>query len=386
MITIIDFLAQFSLALMITMGVIFASGVVFPYSMRRLWGFMGDRHGPNRVGPHGLLQPFADFIKLLTKEDITPLKANSWMFLLAPVIGFATPILIQAVIPFSQTYTIAPLNIGLLYIAAVSAFGVLGILLAGWSANNKYTLVGGLRAAAQMISYEIPLLLTIVIVAMLANSMSLNDVVNQQADVWYIFIQPLAFIIFLVAGVAELNRTPFDLPEAESELVGGYMTEYSGIRFTLFAGLMEWGNVTVWGLTAATLFLGGWRGLFLSGPLWLLIKVLVVAFIIIWFFSTFPRLQVDQLMAFAWKILIPVSLLNLCVTGLFIVLWPDNFLLPTAIFSWAAVIIFIGAFTFAVKKILLGKRLGMKRSMDYEPWMLRKPAAPVPTRRQVEES
>ena len=384
MIAFIDFFAYFFVALAIAMAVIFASGVVFPYSMRRLWGFVGDRHGPNRVGPLGLLQPFADFIKLLTKEDITPAKSNKWMFLLAPVIGFATPILIQAVIPYSETYTIANLNIGLLYIAAVSAFGVLGILLAGWAANNKYTLVGGLRAAAQMISYEIPLLLTIVIVAMLANSMSLNDVVTQQADVWYILIQPLAFIIFLVAGVAELNRTPFDLPEAESELVGGYMTEYGGIRFALFAGLMEWGNVTIWGLTTATLFLGGWRGPFLSGPVWLLLKAIIMGLIIIWFFATFPRLQVDQLMAFAWKILIPISILNLAVTGFFIVLWPDSFLLPTAIFSWAAVIIFIGVFTFAVKKILLRKRLGMHKSMDYEPWMLRKPAEPLPTRRQVE--
>jgi len=369
--------------MLITFAVIFASGVVFPYSMRRLWGFMGDRHGPNRVGPHGLLQPFADFIKLLTKEDITPLKANPWVFLLAPVIGFATPVLVQAVIPYSPTYTIANLNVGLLYIAAVSAFGVLGILLAGWSANNKYTLVGGLRAGAQMISYEIPLLLTLILVTMLADSMSLNDVVTQQADVWYIAIQPMAFIIFLVAGVAELNRTPFDLPEAESELVGGYMTEYAGIRFALFAGLMEWGNVTVWGLTTATLFLGGWRGPFFSSAVWLLLKAFVMGLVIIWFFSTFPRLQVDQLMSFAWKILIPISILNLGVTGLFIVLWPDDFLLPTAIFSWVAVIVLIGVFTFVVKKILLSKRLGMRKSMDYEPWMYRKPAAPIPTRRQV---
>lgn len=385
MIAVIDFIAYFIVALAIALAVIFASGVVFPYTMRRLWGFVGDRYGPNRVGPLGLLQPFADFIKLLTKEDITPTKANAWVFLLAPVIGFATPILVQAVIPYSKSYTIANLNVGLLYIAAVSAFGVLGILLAGWSANNKYTLVGGLRSGAQMISYEIPLLLTLIVVAMLANSMSLNDVVVAQADIWYIAIQPLAFVIFLVAGVAELNRTPFDLPEAESELVSGYMTEYGGIRFALFAGLMEWGNVTVWGLTTATIFLGGWRGPFISGPVWLLLKALVMALIIIWFFCTFPRLQVDQLMNFAWKILIPISILNLGVTGLFIVLWPDNFLLPTAIFSWAAVVIFIGVFTFVVKKILLGKRLGMRETVDYEPWMFRKPVSPLPTRRQVEQ-
>ncbi|HDY69541.1 MAG TPA: NADH-quinone oxidoreductase subunit NuoH [Actinobacteria bacterium] len=379
----LEYLIYFIPALVLTLVIIHAGGLVFPYLMRRLWGFMGDRHGPNRVGPLGFFQPIADGIKLFTKEDITPTRANKWVFLLAPAIAFATPMLILAVIPFNSTYTIADLNVGLIYIVAVGAFGVLGILLAGWSSNNKYSLVGGLRAAAQMISYEIPLLLTIVIVAMLADSLNLNDVVSRQENVWYIVIQPLAFVIFLVAGVAELNRTPFDLPEAESELVSGYMTEYSAMRFALFYGLVEWGNVTVWGLTTATLFLGGWHGPFLSGPLWLLVKVVIMALLIIWFFSTFPRLQVDQLMAFAWKILIPISILNLVATGLFITLWPDNFLLPTAIFSWAAVIIFIAVFTYAVKKILLRSRLGMKKLMDYEPWMLRKPAGPIPTGKQT---
>ncbi len=383
MIAGLEYLLSFLLALVIALAVIHVGGLVFPYLMRRLWGFVGDRHGPNRVGPFGFFQPIADGIKLFTKEDITPARANRWIFLLAPAIAFSTPLLVQAVIPFSESYTIADLNIGLVYIVAVGAFGVLGILLAGWASNNKYSLLGGLRSAAQMISYEIPLLLTIIVVAMLADSMNLGDVVARQENVWYIAVQPLAFIVFLVAGVAELNRTPFDLPEAESELVSGYITEYSAMRFALFYGLVEWGNVTVWGLTTATLFMGGWRGPFLSGPQWLAVKVILMALIIIWFFSTFPRLQVDQLMAFAWKILIPISILNLAATGLFITLWPDDYLVPTAIFSWSAVIIFIAAFTFMVKKILLNKRLGMKAREEYEPWLLHKPPGPIPPRRQT---
>ena len=370
----LEMIARFIVALIIALAVIHVSGLVFPFLLRRLWGFMGDRLGPNRVGPQGMLQPIADGIKLFTKEDITPAKSNRWLFLMAPAIAFTTPMLVQVVIPFSESYTIADLNIGLLYVVAVGAFAVLGMLIAGWASNNKYSLVGGLRAAAQMISYEIPLLLTIIVVALLAGSLSLNRVVEAQEDIWFIMVQPMAFLVFIIAGVAELNRTPFDLPEAESELVSGYMTEYSGMRFALFYGLIEWGNVTVWALTASTLFLGGWRGPFLSGPVWLAIKVCVFAFMIIWFFSPFPRLQVDQLMTFAWKILIPLSLVNLTVTAFFIVLLPDNFLWPIAIFSWVVMVAFIVLMPIVVKNLLLRKRL-YTRLLDYGPWVISRTAS-----------
>lgn len=350
------------LALAIALGVVHIAGLVFPFAMRRLWGFMGDRRGPNRVGPFGLLQPLADGIKLLTKEDPTPTLASRLLFLLAPAIAFMTPMLAIVVIPLSDSFTIADLNIGLLYVVAAGSFVVLGMLLGGWASRNKYSLVGGLRSAAQMVSYEIPLILTIIVVAMLTGSLSLNDVVGAQGSVWYIAVQPLAFLVFVIAGVAELNRTPFDLPEAESELVSGYLTEYGGMRFALFFGLIEWGNVTIWALTASTLFLGGWQGPIAGGnPGWLILKVLVLVFLVIWFFATFPRLQVDQLMAFAWKVLIPLTLVNLGVTGLFIVLMPDNYLLPVAVFSWVSVVLFVGLFPTVLRKLLLRKRMKNRR-------------------------
>lgn len=350
---LINFLPGFALAL----AVIAASAVVFPFLMRRVWGFMCDRLGPNRVGPQGLLQPFADGLKLFIKEDVTPSQAHRLLFLIAPAVALITPMLTQVVIPFSDSYTIADLNIGLIYLVAVGAFSVLGILIAGWASNNKYSLVGGLRAAAQMISYEIPLILNIVLVALLTGSLSLNRIVGAQETVWFGLVQPLSFIIFIIAGVAELNRTPFDLPEAESELVSGYNTEYGGMRFAFFAALIEWGNVTVWAMAGSTLFLGGWRGPLFNSPLWLAVKVGIMALVIIWFFSTFPRLQIDQLMSFAWKVLIPLSLLNVAATSGFILIWPDNFLLPTAIFSWSSIALFIILFPSVIRKVLLRNRL-----------------------------
>lgn len=359
---LMEFFRNFTPGFLIAIGVIAASAVVFPFLMRRLWGFICDRLGPNRVGPQGLFQPFADGLKLFIKEDITPAQAHKLLFLFAPAVALGTPLLTQVVIPFSEDYTIADLNIGLIYVVAVGAFSVLGILIAGWASNNKYSLVGGLRAAAQMISYEIPLILTIILVGLLADSLSLNKVVEAQDSVWFGAIQPLAFIIYVIAGVAELNRTPFDLPEAESELVSGYNTEYGGFRFACFAALIEWGNVTVWAMAGSTLFLGGWRGPFFNSPVWLAAKVGIMALVIIWFFVTFPRLQIDQLMSFAWKMLIPLSLLNLAATSMFIIIWPDNFLLPTAILSWSCVALFIIFFPGYIRKVLLNKRLKLLAS------------------------
>jgi len=355
--SIIDFLINFLPGFVIALAVIIASAIVFPFLARRVLGFIGDRLGPNRVGPQGLFQPFADFLKLFIKEDVTPSQANWLLFLLAPAVALVTPMLTQVVIPFSENYTIAELNIGLIYLVAVGAFSVLGFLIAGWASNNKYSLVGGLRAAAQMISYEIPLILTIIIIALLTGSLSLNKVVGAQETVWFAAVQPLAFIIYVIAGVAELNRTPFDLPEAESELVSGYITEYGGMRFAFLYGLVEWGNVAVWAMAGSTLFLGGWRGPLFSSAFWLFLKGGIMVLVIIWFWATFPRLQIDQLMDFAWKILIPLSLINLAATSLFIVLWPDNFLLPTAIVSWSFIALFILFFPSLIRRILLNKRL-----------------------------
>ncbi len=344
-------------ALVIALAVPLLSALAFPFGLRRIWGFMGDRLGPNRVGPQGLFQALADSLKLFIKEDITPSGSDRLLFTLAPVIAFITPVLAISLIPFSKGFTIANLNVGLVFIVAFGSFAVLGILLAGWASHNKYSLLGGLRSVAQMVSYEIPMILNIIIIAMLVGSLSLGDVVGAQGKIWYIAVQPLAFIVFIIAGMAELNRTPFDLPEAESELVGGYMTEYGGMRFGFFYGLIEWGNVAIWSLTGATLFLGGWRGPFAGSPGWLILKVLVLTFVVIWFFATFPRLQVDQLMNFAWKVLIPLSLVNLGVTGLLIILLPDNFLPPVAAFSWVSVTAVIVLFQPVLRKALVHKRL-----------------------------
>lgn len=360
---LVDFLVRFILAFIVALAIVHASGLIFPFIMRRLWGFMGDRIGPNRVGPQGIFQPIADGIKLFIKEDITPSQADWFLFLIAPALAFITPMLMQVVIPFSESYTIADLNIGLIYIVAVGSFGVTGLLLGGWASNNKYSLLGGLRSAAQMISYEIPLIITIIAVALMAGSLSLNRVVAAQESIWYVAVQPLAFLIYIIAGVAELNRTPFDLPEAESELVSGYITEYGGMRFAFYFGLIEWGNVTVWAMVGSTLFLGGWRGPFGGNPGWLALKVVLMVFLIIWFFATFPRLQVDQLMSFAWKVMIPLSIINLMVTGLFLVLMPENAFWPIAGISWLSVVLFVVLFHKVLRGVLLKKRLKMMKQL-----------------------
>lgn len=354
---ILDTLLRILFGFLIAVAVVMLSAVVFPFSMRRLWGFMGDRLGPNRVGPQGFFQPIADGLKLFIKEDITPSQANWLLFLAAPAVALVTPTLMQVVIPFSENYTIADLNIGLIYIVAVGSFGVTGLLLGGWASNNKYSLLGGLRSAAQMISYEIPLIITIVVVAIMTGSLSLNSVVGAQGTVWFGAVQPMAFLIYIIAGVAEMNRTPFDLPEAESELVSGYMTEYGGMRFAFYAALIEWGNATVWAMVGSTLFLGGYRGIGFNSPVWLAAKVMLMVFVLIWFFSTFPRLQVDQLMSFAWKVMIPLSLFNLLITGVLLTVIPDNAYYYIAAISWVSVVLFIALFPRVLKGNLLKKRL-----------------------------
>jgi NADH-quinone oxidoreductase subunit H len=293
------------------------------YVERRLLGWFQLRLGPNRAGPLGLLQPIADAVKLLTKEDFIPAGADRLIFLYAPAVVAGSALLIFAVIPFARGWTfqgreipgvISDLNVGLLYILGLSSLAVYGVALGGWSSNSKFSLLGAIRGAAQLISYELPLGLSLVPVVMLTQSFSLVDIVNAQARYPFILVQPLAFIIFFLSSLAEMKRLPFDIPEAENELVAGYHTEYSGMRFGLFF-LGEYVTVVTLGALVAVFFLGGWRGPLLPPLVWFFLKVLVVAFVIIWSRATLPRPRYDQLMHLGWKLLIPLALLNIIITG-----------------------------------------------------------------------
>jgi NADH-quinone oxidoreductase subunit H len=293
---------------------------------RKLLARLQIRLGPNRAGIFGLLQPIADAVKLLTKEDIVPAQADSAIFRLAPAVVAMTAMLMFAVVPLGPDLTIfgrrvpmvvTDINVGLLYIFALSSLGVYGVALGGWASNSKFALLGGIRGAAQMISYELALGLSLVPVVMLTGSFSLTAIVDAQADVPFIALQPVSFVIFVISAMAESKRIPFDLPEAENELGAGFHTEYSGMRFGLFF-LGEYVHIQVLGALTAVFFLGGWHGPFLPPVVWLLLKIFIVAVIMIWVRGTLPRLRYDQLMALGWKVLIPVSLVNIVVTGAFI--------------------------------------------------------------------
>jgi NADH-quinone oxidoreductase subunit H len=281
------------------------------------------RYGPNRAGKFGLLQPIADTIKMLTKEDIVPAAADRPVFLLAPAVVATTALMMFAVVPFGSSITlfgkkvplvITDLNVGLLYVFALSSLGVYGVAMGGWASNSKYSLLGGIRGAAQMISYELALGLSLIPIVMLAGSFSIVEIVRAQENYPFILVQPFAFVIFMISAMAESKRIPFDLPEAENELGAGYHTEYSGMRFGLFF-LGEYVHLQVLGALVAVLFLGGWRGPILPPPVWLLIKIVFVALVMIWVRGTLPRLRYDQLMALGWKVLIPLALVNIMVTG-----------------------------------------------------------------------
>ncbi|ABS24005.1 NADH-quinone oxidoreductase subunit NuoH [Bacillus cytotoxicus] len=287
---------------------------------RKVMGFMQGRVGPNQVGGRfGLLQTVADVLKLLLKEDSIPKAADKPLFILAPIIAFAPAFMVLAVIPFTSQFQFADIGVGLLYYIAISGITTIGVLTGGWASNNKYSLLGGMRAAAQMISYEIPLVMSVIGIVLLTGSLNLNEIVASQEKVWYIFAQPIGFIIFLIAAVAELNRTPFDLPEAESELVSGYHTEYSGFRWAFFM-LAEY--VYLFGMASlmTVLFLGGWNPVlfldFIPGAVWFALKFSAVVFLFIWFRVTFPRMRGDQLMEFGWKVLLPIALANIFLTAL----------------------------------------------------------------------
>ncbi|MGH9345710.1 MAG: NADH-quinone oxidoreductase subunit NuoH [Vicinamibacterales bacterium] len=308
---------------------------------RKVIAWVQVRLGPMRVGPYGVLQPIADVVKLMTKEDITPVKADRVLFTAAPMIALIPALLVFAVIPFGPEISlfgrqvalyITDLNVGLLYVVSVSSIGVYGIILAGWASNSKYPLLASLRASAQLISYEVAVTMTLVSLIVTAGTMSLVGIVNAQLQHgwWYLFIQPLAFFIFFVGGLAETNRAPFDLPEAEQELTGGFHTEYSGMRFALFF-LAEYANMIVVSSVATTLFLGGWLRPFpnvealafldlIPGWIWFLLKTFVWLYIFLWVRATLPRYRYDQLMRLGWKVLIPLAIANVVVTAVFKVL------------------------------------------------------------------
>lgn len=299
---------------------------------RRLVGRIQARLGPNRVGPGGFLQPVADGVKLAFKQAITPRGVDLPLYLLAPGISVVTAVAAFAVIPVGPGYNIfgrktnfwlADVNVGLLFVLAMSSLGAYGIVLAGYASNNKYSLLGGLRAAAQLISYELSLGLSLIGILMLSGSLSLTDIVDGQANgLWYILIQPLGFVIYLISAIAETNRAPFDLVEAEQELVGGYHTEYTGLRFALFF-MAEYINMVTVSALAATLFLGGWRGPFdlLGGPWWLLLKIAVFLSLYVVLRATLPRLRYDQLMRLGWRYLLPLALFNVVITAIGIAIY-----------------------------------------------------------------
>jgi len=295
---------------------------------RKVLGHMQARFGPNRVGPLGLLQPIADGIKLFFKEDIIVPHANRLIYIFAPTVIVITALVSYAVIPFGDSFTIlgqkvdlvvADVNVGLLYLFAISSLGVYGVVMGGWASNNKYSLLGAIRSSAQMISYELPLGLSVIGVLMITGSLSTVQIVEAQSKVWFIVYQPLGFIIYLISAVAECSRTPFDLTECENELVAGYQTEYSSMKFALYY-LAEYAHILVVSSLAVTLFFGGWHGWILPPVIWFLIKIFVFIFFFIWVRATFPRFRYDQLMKFGWKVLFPLALLNIMITAVVIVL------------------------------------------------------------------
>jgi NADH-quinone oxidoreductase subunit H len=312
------------------------SAAVMVYSERKVAAFIQQRYGPYLVGPSGLLQPIADVIKLMFKEPLRPVAADKVVFVLAPILSATAAFAAFAVVPFGAETTffglleepiklqVADVNVAVLVVFAITSISVYGIVLAGWSSNSKYSLLGALRSASQMISYELSYGMALASVLVLAGSLSLTDIVNAQQGAWFgfvprwfVFVQPLGFVIFMIAGVAETNRAPFDFPEAEQELVAGYHTEYSSTAFMMFF-LAEYINMVTAAAVATDLFLGGWHGPFLPeylGWIWFLVKMAAILFFYIWMRWTLPRLRYDQLMQFGWKVLLPLAALNLIVTA-----------------------------------------------------------------------
>jgi NADH-quinone oxidoreductase subunit H len=316
-----NFWAHWAIFAVIILVFVLLSVMAFIWFERRAMAIMQSRLGPNRVGPFGLFQPVADSLKVLIKEDIVPSRADKLVHWLAPVVAFVPAMMVFAVVPFRGGALLADLNVGVLYVVAISSVTTLGVFMAGWASNNKYSLLGAMRQIASVVSYEIPVVLSLVGVIMLAGSLSLQQIVQAQ-DIPFILVQPLGFLLFFIGALAEINRAPFDLMEADSEIVAGFNIEYSGMKFGLFF-LAEYAEALVVAAIVTTLFLGGWRGPLLPDWLWFLVKVGAVFFVIVWIRTTVPRVRIDQLMALAWKFLFPLALINLLVTAVEILVWPD---------------------------------------------------------------
>ena len=313
------------------------------YMERRVLGRFQTRLGPNRVGPFGLLQPLADLLKLIIKEDLRPVTADRLTFFLAPVLMVTSMLVVVAVVPFGNGSFLADLNIGVLYLVGIPTIATVSMFLGGWGSGNRFALLGAARAVAMLISYEVPMIVSLAGVLILAGSMSLVEVVEAQR-LPFILLQPLAFFVFIVSASAEMNRSPFDLMEAESELTAGFHTEFSGMRFGLIQ-LAEFGEVVVTSAILATLFLRGWENPFipsdwqqvLPAQVWFIGKVLFFMFIFTWIRATLPRMRIDQVMAFAWKVLFPLALINMFVTAALVVVWPDPDLTYTQLWIMAGV-------------------------------------------------
>ena len=329
----VAFLIEWTIKSIIMIVVLLTGFAYLTFYERKALARIQVRIGPNRAGPGGWLQPVADAVKLIFKEELVPGKSYKAIFFLAPIITVVPAFIILAVVPLGATVTffgreiplsVANINVGVLYILAIASISVYGIVLAGWSSNNKYAMMGGIRSSAQMISYELALGLGFVGPILLANSMSLFDIVQAQQPVWFVFLQPLGVIIFWIAVLAEVNRSPFDMPEAEQELTSGYHTEYSGMKFALFFMAEYIKMIAVTAITV-TLFFGGFRGPFVDsvpwlGPIYLFIKVVILLFGMIWVRATLPRFRYDRLMAFGWKLMFPLALANVLLTAVGIVL------------------------------------------------------------------
>jgi NADH-quinone oxidoreductase subunit H len=334
------------IALVLAIGLIMNGALLLIYLERKIQAVMQDRIGPYHVGPFGLLQTLADALKLIAKEDVLAASTDRGFFLAAPVLVFTPMLASFVVLPFAPGVVGADLNIGLLYLTTLGSMGVLGIVIAGWASNNKYSLVGGLRSAGQLISYEVPQILSLVTAVLVLGTLSLVQITERQpGPITNIFVIPLAFVTYFIAALAETNRTPFDLPEAESELVAGYLTEYSGMRWGTMLALTEYGNVTiVCGIMTAVWF-GGWNGPGVEafaplGVLWFTLKTYAFILAFMWIRATLPRMRIDQLMSFCWKVLIPVTLLDLSVTAVLLVAYPGD-LRPVAIANWVMLVAFL---------------------------------------------
>ena len=324
---------------------------------RKIQAVMQDRVGPYHTGPFGLLQTIADAVKLIGKEDIRAKLTDAPFFLAAPAIVFSPMLASFVVLPFGPDFVGANLNVGLLYLTTLGSMTVLGIVIAGWASNNKYSLMGGLRSAGQLISYEVPQILGLVTVVLFVGSLSMVDITNSQpGPLINVVILPFAFVTYFIAALAETNRNPFDLPEAESELVAGFLTEYSGMRWGVFF-VAEYGEVTVVSAIMATLWFGGWHGpgvdaLPILGVLWFTLKTYLFVLLFMWIRATLPRLRIDQLMGFCWKVLIPLALLNILLTAALILAFADP-RLPIAVVNWLLVVVLVVGLPFTQRRRLL---------------------------------